>query len=267
MVKKLSALFLTLAVLAALAAPARADVLWEPYGNRFYDAHSQECTYLGRGFYANGAEGFVTIYDAPEGALVAGQYENGHQLWVYWVYQDWGCVSVRGESTEGTVGWAPLADLRLIYDGISFSEEYAGDIQPYDGQFAAYAGDAAAVNFYEYPGAAEVKRRLDLADGEGVLSHLTGTADEESYIQAIFADENGLTWAYVGYLYGHVDGWFCIDEPDGENFPLREVPEAGLTPPQTPRLPASAYLPYLLVGAVTLLTAGLLTVRFRRRRR
>ena len=51
-----------LALLLALYAPARADVLWEP-NNSFYERHRDQCEYIGRQFYANGDQGFITLWD------------------------------------------------------------------------------------------------------------------------------------------------------------------------------------------------------------
>ena len=70
--KRLWTCLLTLVTLLALTPAARADVLWEP-DNNFYWKHSDECTYVGRSYYANGPEGFVTLYDAPGGSIVEGQ--------------------------------------------------------------------------------------------------------------------------------------------------------------------------------------------------
>ena len=53
-----------LALALSLAAPARADSLWEP-NNSFYERHADECQYLGRSFYANGAEGYITLWGRP----------------------------------------------------------------------------------------------------------------------------------------------------------------------------------------------------------
>ena len=69
-----------LALALSLAAPARADSLWEP-NNSFYERHADECPYLGRSFYANGAEGSSTLCVSPGGYLVKGQVSNGIILW------------------------------------------------------------------------------------------------------------------------------------------------------------------------------------------
>lgn len=249
-----------LALALSLAAPARADVLWEP-NNSFYARHADECEYLGRRFYANGPEGYITLWDAPGGYLVEGQYQNGFALSVHWVWENWGCVyAFDGEKVS--VGWVPLSDLELVYDYIAFEEEYGELIEPYQGQFADYDGDVEEIRFYEYPGAAEPKETWGTED---VLDDLTGRGGD-SYIQSVFVDEDGLTWGYVGYLYGSRNLWFCLDDPGGTDFPIREVEVPDLIPARTPRLPVMAYVPYALVAVVVIVTAVLLRRSFHRKR-
>ena len=131
---------LTLASLLALAAPVRADILWEPMDNSFFENHRAECSYENRSYYANSPDGFVTAWDAPRGSMVRAQYENGESLWVGYTYgNDWALIS-RWDGGGETSGWIPLAELALIYDNISFSEEYADRIAPYNGEFADYTG-------------------------------------------------------------------------------------------------------------------------------
>ena len=250
-----------LALLLALCAPARADVLWSPRNDRFFEQHYDQCEYIGRQFYANGDEGFITLWDAPEGAQVVHQFQNGYTLWVYYQYEDWVCAAVWGDEGEIS-GWAPLADFALKYDYLCFEEEYAAEIRPYDGEFADYDGGAEEIVFYEYPGAPVSK---DVRKAAWGLDELIGRGGD-SYIQSIFVDEEGRTWGYVGYLYGRISGWFCLDDPGGTDFPVREVEVPELIPAQAPRLPAMAYVPYALVAAVVVVTAVLLAVFFRKKR-
>lgn len=250
-----------LALLLSLAAPARADVLWEP-NNRFYERHADECQYLGRSFYANGAEGYITLWDAPGGYLVKGQFSNGFILWVYYQFEDWVYAVVWGDEGEIS-GWAPIEDFALEYDHLSFAEEYADAIYPYCGQFADYDGDAEEIVFYEYPGAPESK---DVREAAWALDELTGQAGD-SYIQSIFVDEEGRTWGYVGYLYGRINGWFCLDEPEGRNFPVRQVGTPELTEAREPTLPVRGYVPYILSGVLVLAAVALAAVLLARRRK
>lgn len=265
--KHLFSSFMTLAMLLALSAPAYADVMWEPNSNYFYDTHRDQCEYENRGYYANGKEGFITLWDAPDGGMVRAQFQNGEQMWVYYIYRDRWALTAFWTDGKETSGWVPLADLSLVYDFISFQEEYADQIRPYNGEFADYAGDVAEVNFYSYPGSKGISMTWETGGSWHVLDNLTGTAENDSYISQIFVDENGRTWGYVSYMYGRLNAWFCLDEPDGTDFPVREVSTAELIPARTPVLPAKGYTPYILVAGVAAVTGGLLFFFYGKRRK
>lgn len=244
--KRLFSLVLTVLTACCLAAPAFADVIWEPEDD-FYQRHADECELLQRSFYTNGPEGYVDLFRSPESSSVTGQMENGEKLYIYWRYQDWGYV-------EGDVtGWAPLGDLQLIYDHISFAEEYGEQFAPYDAEACrplldAWTGDALAL--WPYPGAEQADLWQDAADAMEDL--------KEYGFSEIFVDEEGNTWGFCAYLYGNRDFWVCLDDPGRTAFPVRDVGQPELTAAREPELPASYYLPFTLgiviaVGAVWLL--------------
>lgn len=263
--KRLLTAVLTLVMLLTLAVPAFADMLWEPRSNQFYDSHWRQCEYEGRGYYANGKDGFVTAWEAPNGSFVIDQYENGEKLWVYYIYKDWALIA-RWVAGDEISGWLPMADLALVYDHISFEEEYADRIADYSGEFADYTGTPKVINFYEYPGAPEPSHsaKSGLSD---LLANLTGSGEHSSCISNIFVDENDRIWGYVGYLFGIRNVWFCLDEPDGADFPIREVSTPQLTPARAPTLPTQSYIPYILVAAVVIVTGGVLVYFYGRKRK
>lgn len=248
-----------LALLLSLAATARADVLWSPRNDRFFEQHYDQCETIGRQFYANGDEGFITLWDAPGGTRVVHQFQNGFTLWVYYQYEDWVCAVVWGDEGEIS-GWAPIEDFALRYDYLCFAEEYGDQIQPYDGQFKDYDGGAAEIVFYEYPGAPEPK---DVWEAAEVLDQLTGTG----YIDSTFTDEEGRTWGYVAYLFGSRNLWFCLDEPEGRDFPARQVGTPELTEAREPTLPVRGYIPYLLSGVLVIAVVAAAAVLLARRKK
>ena len=264
--KRIPTCILTLLMLFSLTAPAFADIMWEPDDNTFFEKHRRDCAYENRSYYANGKDGFITLLDAPDGGMVRAQYENGEVLWVGYTYRDWALVS-RWEDGNSFSGWMPMADLTLVYDYLCFAEEYADQITEYNGEFADYNGGAKVFNFYEYPGAAEIKHSFEASGDMGwdIVGNLTGAHRNSSYISSIFVNGDGRTWGFVNYMYGYRNGWFCLDEPDGERFPPREIPAVELTPAQEPSLPAASYLPYGLVAAVIAITAGLLVFFYGKR--
>lgn len=267
--KRLFACLLAIMVLLSLTPAALADVLWEP-DNNFYEKHSNECTYVGRSYYANGPEGFVTLWDAPGGSTVAAQFENGFTLPVYWQYQDWGCVTVWGD--EGDVsGWVPMAELYLVYDYISFEEEYGSQFTDYNGEFEDFSGDTGEICCWAYPNAPE--HSFTLKSDADVVERLTGSGEEKSYISHVYTDDSGVTWGFVGYLFGSRNFWINLDNPTGGGTMSSSVPQAEdliasgqLTAPQTPVMPAASRMPYLLVGGVVVVTLGLLGWFYGRKR-
>lgn len=268
--KRLWTMLLIIAMLAALTAPVYADVLWEP-DNSFYEKHHEDCEYLGRRHMVNSPEGYITVWDAPDGSMVKGQFENGAKLWVYWLYENWGVIGHR-DGEERIEGWVDMDEMTLLYDHTAFAEDYADRIKPYNGEFADYKGTDKVFNFYEYPGAPEISHWLKATTK--MVPELTGIYDDgESVIQSVFVDENGLTWGYLGYYYGRLNAWFCLDDPDGVNdekqtdFPLREVEYENLYAAKEPVMPGKAYLPYGLVGGIIAATGGLLTLFFKKKKR
>lgn len=261
---------LALLMLLSLTVPAFADIIWEPSDNAFYDDHRDACVYKGQCYYANGKNGFVTLVNAPGASFALEQVENGKVLWVGYTYNDkWALVSLRALAS----GWVPLSDLTLIYDYLCFAEEYGDKITDYNGEFADYNGDIETVNFYAYPGAAEIEKSFefpcDRLTGMDVQGNLIGTGEYPSCIKKIFVDEDGRTWGFIGHMRDHRYGnaWFCLDEPDGENFPIREVSVEKLASARKPVPSIADYLPYILVAAVVGATAVILVYFYGKRKK
>lgn len=269
--KRFFSCLLTLLMLLALSAPAYADIMWEPGGDRFYESHREQCEYNTRSYYANGQDGFVTLWDAPNGSMVKAQYENGEILWVGYTYQGkWALVSQWEDGKESS-GWVPLADLYLVYDHISFEEEYGGQFRDYHGEFADFDREPGSyIQLWEYPGAWHEKETLALT--QEFLDALRGTEEQPSYISKVYTDENGNTWGYVAYMYGMRNFWICLDNPDcimSSCVPLvGSLIESGeLIAPKEPTLPTASYTPYVLVAAVAAATGGLLFAFYGKRRK
>ena len=233
----------------SLAVPAAADVLWEPE-DAFYQSHAEACELLQRNFYTNGPEGYVNFYHSPESSSVTGQMENGTKLYVYWRYEDWGYVEEEG--------WVALSDLQLIYDYLSFQEEYGDQFLPYDvDTYAAllenWEGDTLAL--WPYPGAEQAAYVWqDAADAMEAL--------KEYGFSSIFVDEEGYTWGFCAYLYGNRNFWVCLDDPGDRTFTVRAVDTPELIPAQEPEMPASAYLPYTIGVVVAVVAVWLLAKKF-----
>lgn len=268
MIKRCLICAMSLFLLLALAVPARADEIWEPMDNQFFNRHRRECVSEERSYYANGKDGFITAWDVPGGSVVRFQRQNGEKFWVNYTYQDWALISEwqREDHTEIS-GWVPLLDLYLIYDYVSFEEEYGGAFRDYNGEFADYDGEAGGTFwFWEYPYAWEPKETRDISQNQ--LDILTGRSDEiPGCISKIYTDSNGHDWGYIEWLYGVQNAWLLLDNPTCDGIMTSCIPEVDnliasgeIVPPREPVLPGPSYIPYILVALAVAATACLLKI-------
>ncbi|MCI9278133.1 hypothetical protein D7X48_09255 [bacterium D16-50] len=188
----------------------RADMIWEPQDS-FYERHEKECEYVNRQFTANGPDGMVIVYKSPELPEIVDTWENGHRVSIIFTYRDsdgilWGIY----DDYRGKCGWVPMDYMSVVYDDISFRDEYEGEIEIRKGQLDdKYLG--TEVYFWSYPG------------GDAyILMKLSEYTPEYG---ETFVDEEGNVWGGVGYYYGIKNNWICIDKPDASFQEL--YPEGG----------------------------------------
>lgn len=213
---------LVVLLLVSMACPltVQADVIYEPRDS-FYSEHFRECEYVCRYYTAKGPNGTVTIYESPESDRVEATIANGETVYVSYTYEDslgiiWGCCE--DWDTE-MLGWAPMDYLEVIYDEISFSEEYGALFIQESGTLdEKYLGQI--VYFWAYPGSTDYET-IDLTGGW--TEHLP-TFD------TVYTDEKGTRWGKGGYYYGHRNYWINLDNPTLEP-PAPNEDEA--TPPET----------------------------------
>lgn len=179
--------------------PAKADVIWEP-SDTFYHDHYEDCRYVNRNFTANGPDGEVIVYKSPENPMVVTTWENGFNAYISFVYTDedgneWGIY----EDYETNVkGWVPMAYMKVVYDGISFTEEYGESFVEDSAAFPAeYAGQT--VYCFTYPGSESCFEM-----------RMPEVVEEMPMYARTFTDEQGLVWGYIGYFRGVRDRWVCI---------------------------------------------------------
>lgn len=177
----------------------RADVIWEPEDS-FYKQHSSQCTYVSRHFTANGPDGTVILYESPESAKVIDTWENGHAVYISFTYEDsngilWGIY----DNGPGQTGWVPMEYMKVVYDHISFEEDYGSEIIEQSGALEEqYKGED--VCFWDYPGSKEpFIVPMDMSDLPKYSS--------------VYTDEKGYNWGYIGYFYGYRNYWICLDQP------------------------------------------------------
>lgn len=184
-----------------------ADVIWEPE-NTFYAKHSDECEMVDRGFTANGPNGKVIVYKSPENPTEVDSIPNGDPTWITWTYTDsdgivWGCPN----NFEN--GWVPMDYMVVIYDYISFEEEYGDRFVEKTGNVDdAYMGKL--IYLWNYPGSEDFAE-IDLSGD---------WADRMPEYHTTYVDEAGRTWGFCGYYYGMRNFWVCLDAADADYVKL-----------------------------------------------
>ena len=199
--KRTISLLLALVLVLALAPAASADVIVEPQDS-FYWEHRGECAYIARDYYADGPENVAVVYRSPESAAVAERVKNGDVLWISYLYEDengvaWGFYE---NYEENWSGWVPMDYLLLKYDSRCFREEFADRIAAKSGILEASGGE---VRFWNYPGSEDA----------------VAIAVEGDYLpeyEAVFTDDAGREWGYIGYYMGIRDCWVCLSSPTAD---------------------------------------------------
>jgi len=235
----------------------KADLIWEPEDS-FYSSHWEACEHVDRVFIANGPGGEVILYESPESAKEISRLENGTEVYISFSYTDsngvvWG-VYDNGDVRES--GWMPMEYMVVIYDEVSFAEEFADAIKEEQGQLEQ---GYAQVYFYDFPG----------SEGAHLITLHDDGADVPEY-RRIFVDEKGRRWGNVSYYYGTKNHWICLDAPTADFYELwpEGAPQRAEETPEPPAdgewiVPGSveenkAPFVALIVGGVVLVTALLL---------
>lgn len=179
---------------------AKADVIWVPE-NSFYEENHQDCEYVERNFLANGPDGEVILYRSPESSEIMETWENGHTAHISYTYRDnEGVVWGLSENSERKGGWVPMEYMEVIYDAISFTEEYGTEFMEESGFLGEdYIGES--IYIWEYPGSekcfpVEITKEMNLPE-----------------YYKVYVDDDGRKWGYLGYYYGFDDAWICVDAP------------------------------------------------------
>ncbi|MBQ8893764.1 MAG: hypothetical protein IJ043_05070 [Clostridia bacterium] len=203
-----------------LAVPAYADVAYEPPITDFYEKNRALCTNVERLYYTNGQEGYITLQKAPDG-LKTRYITNGEKVEVFCTYEDWGMVTFLNGTELDTPGWVPMSELYLIYDGISFEEEYSHRFGSYSGTLTLPEGEEGFY-VYEYPGAPDP------------YEYTFKEEDPDYGFQESFTDSEGRLWAFIRYYRGLRDKWVCIDDPCSIIQPFGGDPNLALIEAETP---------------------------------
>lgn len=186
--------------------PVKADVIWEPYNDSFYTDHRESCERINRNYTADGPENKVLVYKSPENPVVVETWENGYTANIYYTWTDengniWGMYN-NWETDE--TGWVPMEYMNVVYDKISFEEEFEESIVEESGVIPGeYVG--MSIYFWSYPGA---ENCVDVVMPEH--------KENLPQYHKIFVDEEGRKWGCIGYYHGIRGMWICLDSASAD---------------------------------------------------
>lgn len=197
--RKVLCLLLSLCLLAVLSVGASADVIWEPYGDSFYDSHRDEMQYENR-FYK--ATGDLAQYDKPNGKIEEKAAILADELFsVQYVYEDengalWGNCYLPGVADSA---WINLVGCVRPYDREDFTDDYSEQFEAIETQpdISFYADD---VPLYDYPGAEHSLYNMIVEEDSEYLPEYAHT----------YTDEAGNVWGELMYFRG-MNGWVLLD--------------------------------------------------------
>ena len=194
MMKRSFIVLLALVLVLCSAAPAFADVIWEPT-DPFYMQHRDHCYFINRSYTFAGDGGEVEIWNEPEGRA-RNTRPNGEKTYISYGWTDgdieWGYIE--------DDGWVRMEDMTLVYDSQEFIKDHAGQFKTADSIEITFS-DAL---LYDYPG----------GPTEGSVTDYSDTPFSGG-IDFYYTDEAGVRWGHVIYIYGHRDKWIKLDAPMG----------------------------------------------------
>lgn len=211
-------IFLLLCSLLLPQLVVSADLLIEP-DNDFYNRHRTECERLDRNFYANGANGSVSLKTepGPRGAPTA-EVENGEVIHILATYdyqgETWGVTEIYTpyiSPDKWPNGWVPLNQLLPEYDSISFSEEHQSEIYSYAGNYEELQA-VADFTIWAWPGSGIIR-------GTYLTANLPEDMDAYYADSPAYQDEDGREWVSWGNMFGIRNVWICLSDPASESIP------------------------------------------------
>lgn len=223
MKKLVSCVLLLVFCLSVLPLCASADVIYEPRDS-FYERHREECERHERSYTVDGPNGNVTVYESPESDKVQVTLDNGEEAYISYIYEDesgvlWGIYE---DWENGITGWMPMEYLDLIYDEISFREEFGHLLKEETGALSAeFAGKN--IKFWEYPGSSE-------------YLEVSFESDYAPEYQTVYTDGNGVRWGRVGYYMAIRGYWINLDAPDADrvSYEPEQPDDVAQTEPSAP---------------------------------
>lgn len=213
MKKRLFALLIVFVLLIMPAIAARADVIDEPREDTFYFKHRDELVYIQRYFIVNSPGGSLPVIAEPGSKENLAVLNNDEEIYIEYAYQYrgafWGYTRFWDSETrkEWIEGWAPMEQLLVIYDHVSFAEEHGSELHGYTGNYD-WIRTIDEIVLWTWPGSGVVKETLG-------REHFDRYG---SFMQA-YTDPQGREWGFVEYWYGVKNVWICVSDPSNRDIP------------------------------------------------
>ena len=246
-------LVLVLAISVILPETVSADVIFEPMNDSFYEAHREECTYVGRYYLSKGMR-TVTAYESPESDKVKGYFGVEDRIYISYTCEDsygvlWGCCENWGTEQSG---WVPMDYLQVIYDGISFMEDHGEECTDREGSISR-DHQGKTIRFWEYPGSRDAIEIELHTDPDGYLPEYS----------TVYVDDQGRSWGRCGYYMGIKGRWIQLEDPEADfdtlfpDYVEETAPETGTDPVVAeivPQEPAAVQNAKVFVSVAVVLT-------------
>lgn len=256
---------------ALLATMAFADILIE-LDDSFWRNHRDNCVDRYRTYTVNSPEGSAALWESPSSSKQTETLPNGTKLGGLWHYTDgkgetWFAVQSgeRNRDGEETLrGWCRELDCLVTPDSISFEEAHSTEFEGWDQTYDRIFDGAEGMVLWNYPGSGEVKEEL-----WEVPDWLRNRPSES--IDTCWRDPQGRMWAYLNYIYGTRNVWFCLDDLSSTDLEKDEsiLPEPGPIYPAADKLPppssGTGGLTIAAVVSVAAVTILLLFMFFRKK--
>ena len=197
-------------VLLVFALPVSADVLWEPFDNKYYSSNYEGLEYMDRTYYV--PDGMTAnLYESPVSSTIVKTLEAGTRIYIgpYGEIngETWAAGYVYYDFDEG---WLRLDRLQLEYDHEAFEADFGNQFVVTDDRLTREDIDGD-IQTWTYPGSGRICGDFETLHQD----------DCPLQPDVTWTDGDGRVWGRVGY-YMAARGWVCLSEPDNEELPVTE---------------------------------------------
>lgn len=240
----------------------KADVIWEPRNDNFYNEHIRECKYLSRSFTVRSDRGYTIAYVSPLSSVELREIKNGEKVHIMYTYIDrnkkeWGMLieNPNDPVNYNETSWIRMDDVALNYDHLEFCNDHRAELAPMDERFKN-VNEQVDVVLWSYP-------------NSGVVTYSISNYRMGTNMGYLYTDPYGRTWAYM-YYYESKKGWICLDAPNSTNLSkVTPRPSATIEPTSSPEpsatieptsSPEPSIIPTVSPAVKNALTCGFETV-------